>query len=159
MSSGSGEALLGSTQTGAVRESGHGRGTPGGGTGRSSRGTFFSLCFDFSPCSCLIFPPLPPLPTLSDQHVSLLFIYMSNCINKYATCSSSLILLTVINVITVFFILNIRLNDNHCVKRHIDMLFFPVLIRQFPALSLSRPHIPILNHVLHSRGVQRAQLP
>lgn len=24
----------------------------------------------------------PPLPSLSDQHVNLLFIYMSNCINK-----------------------------------------------------------------------------
>lgn len=32
----SGEALVGSTQTGAVRESGHGRGTPRGGTGWSN---------------------------------------------------------------------------------------------------------------------------
>lgn len=60
VSSGSGEALLGSTQTGAVRESGHGRGTPGGGTGRSNWGTSFSLCFDLFPSFCLIFPPSPP---------------------------------------------------------------------------------------------------
>lgn len=59
VSSGSGEALLGSTQTGAVRESGHGRGTPGGGTGRSNWGTSFSLCFDLFPSFCFIFPPSP----------------------------------------------------------------------------------------------------
>lgn len=75
VSSGSGEALVGSTQTGAVRESGHGRGTPGGGTGRSNWGTFFSLCFDLFPSSCLIFPPLP-LFQLFQINVSIYYLFI-----------------------------------------------------------------------------------
>lgn len=60
VSAGSGEALVGSTQIGAVRESGHGRGTPRGGTGRSYRGAFSSLCFDFFSSSCPINLSSPP---------------------------------------------------------------------------------------------------
>lgn len=151
MSSGSGEALVGSTQTGAMRESGHGRGTPGGGTGRSNWGTFFSLCFDLFPSSCLILPPLPFFQLF--QRVSLLFIYMSNCINKY-TSNSFLTLLTVFTVINnFFFILSIS------VKRHIQTCYsFMYSYVSFQPCQCHTPHIPIPNQVSHSRGVQCAQL-
>lgn len=92
VSSGSGEALVGSTQTGAVRESGHGRGTPRGGTGRSNRGTLSSLCFDlFFSSSCPINLSSPPFPSNSLRStchfITSLFIYMKNYINKYCTLS------------------------------------------------------------------------
>lgn len=156
MSSGSGEALLGSTQTGAVRESGHGRGTPGGGTGRSNWGTSFSLCFDLFPSFCFIFPPSPPLPTLSDQRVDLLFIYMINCINKY-TYNSFLILLTVITIVNNFFFFIIL---SMSVERHVQTCYsFIYSSVSFQPCQCRASHIPILNPVLHSRGVQCSQLP
>lgn len=70
-------------RTGAERESGHGRGTPRGGTGRSNRGTFSSFCFKFFSSSCPINFSSPPTFQLSQINVSLLFIYMNIYINKY----------------------------------------------------------------------------
>lgn len=81
----SGEALVGSTQTGAARESGHGRGTPRGGTGRSNGGTFSSFCLNFFSSSCPIKSFSPPSFQLSQINMSLLFIYMKIYINKYRT--------------------------------------------------------------------------
>lgn len=90
----------------------------------------------FSPLFVLSFLP-PPFPTLSDQRVNLLFIYMSNCINKY-TYNSFLILLTVITIVNNFFFFYSQYISR---KTHTDMLFIHLLIRQFPALSVScLPH-------------------
>lgn len=105
-----------------------------------------------------LFSP-PPFPTLSDQRVNLLFIYMSNCINKY-TYNSFLILLTVITVINNFFLFSVYHNYNHCIKRHIEACYsFMYSCVSFQPYQCHAPHIPILNQVWHSRGVQSAQLP
>lgn len=80
MSPGSGGAVVGSTQTGAVRESGHGRGTPRGGhwTEQPGARSPFVLTFFLLFLSYQLF-----LPFQLSQIITLLFIYMNIYINKY----------------------------------------------------------------------------
>lgn len=110
----------------------------------------------FSPLFVLSFLPPPPLPTLSDQRVDLLFIYMINCINKY-TYNSFLILLTVITIVNNFFFFIIL---SMSVERHVQTCYsFIYSSVSFQPCQCRASHIPILNPVLHSRGVQCSQLP
>lgn len=103
VSSGSGEALVGSTQTGAVQESGHGRGTPRGGTGRSNRGTFSFFCFDFFSSSYPINLFSPP-PSNSLRLSCHFYHYLYEHLYKYISCFSFLIPVTVITVFFFFFL-------------------------------------------------------
>lgn len=99
MSSGSAEALAGSPPPPGWSRVGPWERHIRWGHWTEQPGHLRLLVFSLFPPSCLT---PPPFPRLSHQHVSLLFIYMSNCINKY-TSSSFLTLLTVVTVIIHLF--------------------------------------------------------
>lgn len=133
---------FGSAETGAVKESGHGRGTPRRGTGRSHRATlffffFFWLFLLFLFCHTFLLSPF-------QQSQLTLYRFNNYMIFIHLCCLSSVSSLTM--AVTTTFLLKLIIYE---------IFIRQCLIHQY--LSLHTSHSP--NIAFHYIGVQKAQLP